>query len=306
MRTTPLTIMCAAGPFHLCPPAPAQAPATPEAAAQRLETDIIPLVDLLVHARRCQPDVLLLIGPFIDAESDIVARAATTDNLVARSGRDEELFADVLFGVQSKMQGTKTQIVLVPSTRDLHHDPVFPQPPFPSGLVPGLAGQFTFAPNPCTLRVADCVLGVCAEDVMFDLSKNLCVKNAKDRITPAYLFEQQSFYPKYPSEDGAPFDFTFATGLHMSEDHRPDVLISPSRLGRFVKVWDEHALGVNPERLVRAEAAGTFAFLTIQPLQVGTLDAEDPAVAFKDPADEQTPLYFHRTAARTRVDIIRI
>jgi hypothetical protein len=205
-------------------------------------------------------------------------------------------------------------------------DPVFPQPPLPTGLVPNL--DFTLAPNPCTLRVNNCVIGVCAEDVMFDLSKNLCTKNIKDRLTPAYLFEQQSFYPKYPSEDNVPFDFTFSAGLNMNDDHRPDILFSPSRLGRFVKTYDEHSLGINPERLVKSEAAGTFAFLTIQPLNMEKLglfvlsllvvlavsqvfmilsltDSNDSSVAFKDPQTDEL-LYFHRLAGRTRVDIVRI
>jgi hypothetical protein len=30
-----------------------------------------------------------------------------------------------------------------------------------------------------------------AEDILFDLSKNLITRAVKDRLTPAYLFEQQ-------------------------------------------------------------------------------------------------------------------
>lgn len=48
----------------------------------------------------------------------------------------------------------------MPSTRDAHHDPCFPQPPFSSAVMP--APGLTLAPNPCTIRVNDCVIGVCA------------------------------------------------------------------------------------------------------------------------------------------------
>jgi DNA polymerase alpha subunit B len=105
----PLTIMYAAGPFHLCPPAPA-APTSIAEAAQPSTLDIVPLVDLIVHAKRCTPDVLILSGPFIDAEADIVARVGTTENFCLRSDRDEELLSDILSYVQSQLSGTKTNV----------------------------------------------------------------------------------------------------------------------------------------------------------------------------------------------------
>jgi hypothetical protein len=91
-------------------------------------------------------------------------------------------------------------------------------------------------------------------------------------VTPAYVFEQQSFYPKYPSDVriNVPFDFTFAAGLCMHDDHRPDILFSPSCLSRFVKTHD-NSLYINPGRLVMSDTAGAFAFLTIQPFNVEAL-----------------------------------
>ncbi len=58
------------------------------------------------------------------------------------------------------MDSTSKQVVIVPSTRDAHHDPCFPQPPFSAGIMP--APGLSLAPNPCTIRVNDCVIGVCA------------------------------------------------------------------------------------------------------------------------------------------------
>ena len=112
-----------------------------------------------------------------------------------------------------------------------------------------------------------------------------------------------SYYPKYPSEIQVPFDFTYKSCMNFP-DFSPDILITPSKLQRFVKTQDAH-LCINPCHVVKSESAGTFAYLTIHPLNVTLLDADDPAIATKDPANKD-PLFFHRATSRVRVDIIRI
>ena len=57
------------------------------------------------------------------------------------------------------------QIVLVPSTRDAHHTPVFPQPPFAAEA----SHRIHFAPNPAQLNVGGVGLACCSADVLFAL-----------------------------------------------------------------------------------------------------------------------------------------
>jgi hypothetical protein len=106
-QARPLTIMYAAGPFHLCP----LASAAIAEAAQPDELDFTAFLDLIEHAQRCSPDVLILSGPFIDADSDIVrCGGANTENVCLRSGRDDELLASLLVHVRAKLSGTKSRV----------------------------------------------------------------------------------------------------------------------------------------------------------------------------------------------------
>jgi hypothetical protein len=56
-----------------------------------------------------------------------------------------------------------TQVLLVPSTRDVHHDPVFPQPAMPG---PGLPAAIKQLPNPATFSLNNVVVGVCSQDFL--------------------------------------------------------------------------------------------------------------------------------------------
>lgn len=56
----------------------------------------------------------------------------------------------------------RTEIVLVPSIRDVHHDPVFPQPPFRCALPRGIRAHT----NPATFRVNEVVVGAAAPDTL--------------------------------------------------------------------------------------------------------------------------------------------
>jgi len=56
----------------------------------------------------------------------------------------------------------RTQVVLLPSIRDVQHDPVFPQPPFRSALPPSI---HTLT-NPATFRVNEVVIGAATPDTL--------------------------------------------------------------------------------------------------------------------------------------------
>ena len=56
----------------------------------------------------------------------------------------------------------RTSILLLPSIRDVHHDPVFPQPPFQSTLPPSIRALT----NPATFRVNEVVIGAATADTL--------------------------------------------------------------------------------------------------------------------------------------------
>ena len=67
--------------------------------------------------------------------------------------------------------GSSYHVVLVPSTRDVHHHPVFPQAPLAAEAVPTRhPQQFTLLPNPGTFACNEVVVGMVTSEVVKHLS----------------------------------------------------------------------------------------------------------------------------------------
>lgn len=71
----------------------------------------------------------------------------------------------------------------------------------------------------------------------------------------------------------------------------PDILIIPSQLKLFAKAI-EGVICVNPGNIVKGEAAGSFANITIDPLLLPSYDSGEPISK--------------KATERTRVDIINV
>ena len=78
--------------------------------------------------------------------------------------------------------GQRTQVLLQPSTRDVHHAAVFPQPPMtcPPGT---LHSGITMLPNPGTFRCNEVVIASCTTDVLRHLGGQTAHRGAAgDRL----------------------------------------------------------------------------------------------------------------------------
>ncbi len=122
----PLEIMVACGPFTT---------------SDNLE--YAPMLDLLRKVLARKPDVLILVGPFVD-----ITQANLANGGISLSGDDsveetheatyemvfvEKIVRDcihALFNSEEQFGTIHTHILLVPSLLDGHHEFVFPQPPF--------------------------------------------------------------------------------------------------------------------------------------------------------------------------------
>lgn len=72
--------------------------------------------------------------------------------------------AQVLGRLREFVEGTPgTQVLLVPSGRDAHADPVFPQAAFPASGLPASIRQL---PNPATFRLNELIFGVASPDFL--------------------------------------------------------------------------------------------------------------------------------------------
>ncbi|XP_066282662.1 DNA polymerase alpha subunit B-like isoform X2 [Branchiostoma lanceolatum] len=214
-----------------------------------------PLDDLLKYLKRDKPDVCMLMGPFVDSKHESIEKCTVEVPY-------EDMFKKIVQNLIKATEELQTQLVFVPSQRDVHHDYVYPQPPF---SVDGVnSPRVHFVSDPCTLTINGVVVGLTSTDILFHLGGEETSRAKTDRIGRLieHVLTQQSYYPLYPPSEEVNIDYE-----HYEQFCRlqttPDVLILPSDLRYFVK----DVLGcvcVNPGRITKAQTGGTFARFAIQ------------------------------------------
>ncbi|KAE9021194.1 hypothetical protein PF011_g5046 [Phytophthora fragariae] len=238
--------------------------------------DYLPLNDLLQIAIDQKPDVLILVGPFIDSMHSMFQ-----DGLVKYDGMMlsfEEIF---LFKVMTLLNNVlekdeRIQIVIVPSLRDANHEYVYPQPPLNKKKAceafeaPEYAKRVHFMSNPSTFSINGVVFGTSALDVVVQLSSNELHRtqsrnqNRLLRICEE-IVDQRSSYPMFPPPPSseAPIDLRYMKQFQFEQT--PDILLLPSILNRFCGHVKD-LICINPGQLCKGESGGTFAHITILPL----------------------------------------
>lgn len=227
-----------------------------------------PLVELLAYAKRRPPQLLVLLGPFIDSEHPDIKKGTVDRDF------DEIFRLEVLRKLEDYVEsmGSTVRVLLVPSIRDANHDFVFPQPAFdisqPQVQIASLTNPGIFEAN--EVKVGCCTLDVLKQISGEEISRISADRKPIDRLSRLanHILNQQSFYPLYPPAESVPLDFSLAPeALQLSLV--PDVLILPSDLKYFVKVLDNEGeetnsmkcIAVNPGRLAKGEGGGTFVEL---------------------------------------------
>ncbi|KAM5535085.1 hypothetical protein V8D89_011313 [Ganoderma adspersum] len=246
---------------------------------------------LMTKFKTAKPDVVLLIGPFIDASHPLI-KIGDVDST------PEEMFRAVFWSRLREFVdfSPSSRVLLVPSTRDiLSNHAVFPQPDFDHKLPKYDHKRIDVLPNPARFTLNGLHFAVSSVDVLFHLRKEEFFKHATEvepLIGPAdpegqtpsdamvnlcrHVLQQRSFYPIFPvpldlahefSLDVTHSDMMYLTpqdddseegsgsAEHPSKARRaPDVLIVPSRLKHFSKVVD-HTVAVNPSFLTKSTYA---------------------------------------------------
>ncbi|XP_061164256.1 DNA polymerase alpha subunit B-like [Saccostrea echinata] len=223
-----------------------------------------PLADLVKLMWRDTPDVVILMGPFVDVKNDLIESGTCTNSF-------EEIFKAKLAEISSEASSAGCQVIVLPSYRDVHHDYVYPQPPFfHHNSRSETLKEFPnlhFMPDPCVVDINNVLFGITSSDIMFQLGAEEISFNppgASDRMArlAEHLLTQQSFYPLYPSPEDINVDYeVFDHYAHMPTT--PHVLILPSDLKQFIKEI-QGCCCINPGRLSRGQAGGTFSRLHIQ------------------------------------------
>lgn len=120
------------------------------------------------------------------------------------------------------------------------------------------------------------------------------------------IIDQQSYYPMFPPPKEMSHELnldvshlelaSFPNGKTGEEDEEkviPDILILPSMLKHFIKKVDQ-SLCINPYYAAKGKNSGTFAHLSIHPINKQQLKAQENQYIQHDLSD------------RCRVDIVNI
>ncbi|GAA5927523.1 DNA-directed DNA polymerase alpha subunit POL12 [Sporobolomyces koalae] len=301
----PMSVLVAAGPYTV-----------------ESDLEYEPLDDFLGLVQEEKPDVLVMLGPFIDAAHPLIA-AGDVDELPT------ELFRTRISTklVNLVRASPRTRVLLIPHGRDLTNVHVaYPQAPFDREDL-GLPKSVTMLPNPTSFSVNEVAFGITSVDVFWSLKMQEFYKrcpdaepmpegttidpSAKDinQRTGRHLLRQRSFFPIFPSPPGNKrldplnLDITHYDLVKMNTG--PDILIAPSVQKAFSRTVDS-VIMINPSFLVReGHQAGTFARLTIHPLDQDNLN-ELVQNGLVDVGGEPDEPVEHRVWERCRVDIIKV
>ncbi|CAE6448433.1 hypothetical protein ACGC1H_005537 [Rhizoctonia solani] len=238
------------------------------------DLDYKPFAALINAVLAERPQLLILIGPFVDSSHPLV-KAGQVDNTPIDTFRLK--ISSPLVQLENEIPELLT--VFVPSPRDLISSHiVFPQ----AGLerIPqlGLPRRSQLVPNPSTFLVNGFRIGVTSIDVLFHIRKDEFFKHAPEvsdepSAEPAdamtmlcrQILEQQSFYPLFPVPKEVQEDVNLSvthSNLLKMDGFAPDLLVLPSRLKEFQKVVDSTTV-VNPALAAKFNSAGTAVCLNI-------------------------------------------
>ncbi|UPQ97782.1 subunit B of DNA polymerase alpha [Chloropicon primus] len=247
-----------------------------------------PLKALIESASEDKPDFLVLNGPFVDKDHPIV-----------KAGQVDVEFEDLfdLCCESFRKLPRETKVVLVPSVRDVHHDPAYPQPPFRTNGMPGdVREKIICAPNPAVVSCSGVTIGATSHDILKHLSGSELHRSSSssDRMArlASHVLQQRNFYPLSPPAPGTCLDSKLASEKDaIFLPNSPDVLVLPSDLNPFarevsvqpsVHTRDGHVgvfstkipessaqeascICVNPGRLAKGPTGGTFCLLDVTP-----------------------------------------
>lgn len=252
--------------------------------------DFTPLEQALEHAARERPQVLILLGPFLEAGNTKVTSGDTT-----LPGEDdpvsfEDLYAQHLLPLLERClaplcRGRQTEVLVVPSLEEVLCSHPLPQPPLDVALGPHLQNTQSgtrsldrlkslgvkFLPNPAFVRINGVQVCLTSADAVTPLLRELVLRPAGNKIEEALrlLLHQRTLFPVVPRDPPQVSERRSDALNFPDQDRLPDVCIFPSAVGTANGTVVESTVFVNPGSLCRPAALGSFAELWLAPPKAG-------------------------------------
>ncbi|EJD40894.1 DNA polymerase alpha, subunit B [Auricularia subglabra TFB-10046 SS5] len=219
-----------------------------------------PLQRLLQRVLQSQPrpTTLLLLGPFVDANHELIKLGDVDEH-------PRETFRREVLDRLRALRGI--DVFLVPSVRDVvSNHAVFPQGELREEWA--LPQNVRMLPNPCVTTIGGLRVAATSVDVLFQIKKEEFVKDLSAGGGKAdsfanlgrHILEQRSFYPLFPAprdDNEVNLDVTHSELLGIAAP-APDVLVLPSKFVQFHKDVDGCAV-VNPSFCGRTDSLGGYA-----------------------------------------------
>lgn len=232
-----------------------------------------PLKAIIEYCEKEKPDVLMLLGPFVDQDHPSISKGTVDVTF-------EDIF-ELQVMEEIRMLKNHTKVLIMPSVKDVHHDVAFPQQP----LDVSEDANTESLPNPATIRYAGTVLSCSSIDWLMSSTKEEISKSVSpvDRLSTlaAHIVQQKSYYPMYPPSGNIALDVSTPDALDIAAV--PEILVTPSDLAPFAKCTkltspsinmdnesspvsqgsSRDIICINPGRITKGATAGTFAHVYI-------------------------------------------
>lgn len=186
--------------------------------------DYLPLKKFLRYLPTSPPDVLILIGPIIDANHNLIIKRKLQEDIVV-------LFDKVINMIQSAL-ASHSKIIISSSPKDILGK-VYPTFAFTKS-----SDKIHYIPDPSIVSVNDISIGLTSVDCLSHILEQELVKNPHlDKIKRSvnYLFSQKSFYPLSPIHKDVNIDSSLFDKF-CNLNFIPNVMILPGTMNCFVRV----------------------------------------------------------------------
>lgn len=250
--------------------------------------DYEPLHVLLEKVQDNKPDVLILMGPFVDSNHPLIAQGKS------------EYDPWTLFKIHFMKRLAKVvdilpslQIIMIPSTNDLISDwTILPQPPLGTGIseveskelqeILGLGVErVSMLPNPVTFCINEVLITVSNCDTLLELAGcetgRIAPNSVPDRVSLFFkhILQQRHLCPVSPGSIKIQYSqiSPFVVGI------KPHLLICPSALKHGAKSVED-VLCINPGKLLKGKSSGTYSFLSLYPLDIQALVSQQEEEVF--------------------------